>query len=113
MRRKIMTDRDVMKIVIHLLSAATNQFSLAPKDKAICKECAEKLNQHFFGKKAASYSADAKKKIINLSVATTQKFSMSDSLKQNLWLDANEARKEAGLDEDEFLMEMINDIFFG
>lgn len=38
---------------------------------------------------------------------------MSDSLKQNLWLDANEARKEAGLDEDEFLMEMINDIFFG
>ena len=106
-----MTDRDVMKIVIHLLSAATNQFSLAPKD--ICKECAEKLNQHFFGKKAASYSADAKKKIISLSVATTQKFSMSDSLKQNLWLDANEARKEAGLDEDEFLMEMINDIFFG
>mgnify|MGYP000272115043 CR=1 FL=1 len=103
-----MTDRDVMKIVIHLLSAATNQFSLA-----ICKECAEKLNQHFFGKKAASYSADAKKKIISLSVATTQKFSMSDSLKQNLWLDANEARKEAGLDEDEFLMEMINDIFFG
>ena len=89
-----MTDRDVMKIVIHLLSAATNQFSLAPKDKAICKECAEK-------------------KIISLSVATTQKFSMSDSLKQNLWLDANEARKEAGLDEDEFLMEMINDIFFG
>lgn len=106
-----MTDRDVMKIVIHLLSAATNQFSLAPKDKAICKECAEKLNQHFFGKKTASYSADAKKKLINLSVAATQAFSMSDSLKQNLLLGANEARKEAGLDEDEILMERINAVF--
>lgn len=108
-----MTDRDVMKIVIQLLSAATNQFSLAPKDKAICKECAEKLNQHFFGKKTASYSADAKKKIINLSVAAIQASSMSDSLKQKLLLDVNEARQEAGLDEDEILTEIINDIFFG
>lgn len=108
-----MTDKDVMKIVIHLLSATTNQFSLAPKDKAICKECAEKLNQHFFGKKTASYSADAKKKIINLSVAATQAFSMSDFLEQNLLLGANEARIEAGLDEDEILMEIINDTLFG
>lgn len=59
-----MTDRDVMKIVIHLLSAATNQFSLAPKDKAICKECAEKLNQHFFGKRQLLIPQMQKRKLL-------------------------------------------------
>lgn len=108
-----MTDRDVMKMLIKLFEAEAKRLSLLEKDRKICKECAEKLNQHFFGKKTASYSADAKKKVINLSVAAIQESCMSDSLKQKLLLDVNEVRKKAGLDEDEILMEIINDTLFG
>ena len=106
-----MPDKEMMKLIIKLFEEETKRLSLLEKDQKICRECAEILKRHFLGKKTASYSADAKKKIINLSVTKITESSMSDSLKRKLLLDVDEIRKEAGLDEDKILMEIINDIF--
>lgn len=46
-----MTDRDVMKMLIKLFEAEAKRLSLLEKDRKICKECAEKLNQHFSEKR--------------------------------------------------------------
>ena len=108
-----MTDKEMMKLIIKLFEEETKRLSLLEKDRKICRECAEILKRHFLGKKTASYSADAKKKIINLSVTKITESSMSDSLRRKLLLDVDEIRKEAGLEDNELLWEMINDIFFG
>lgn len=107
-----MTDKDIMKLLIKLFDAASQQLSLLEKDREVCKKCAEMLKQQFFGKKRASYAADVKKKIINLAVTKIAELSMSDSLKHTLLSEVNEVRKKAGLDEDVILKEIIDGIFF-
>lgn len=107
-----MTDKDIMKLIIKLFEAEAKRLSLLEKDRKICKECAEMLKKHFFGKKVASYAADAKKKIVNLSVAKITESSMSASLKQKLLQEVEEIRKKDGLESDEFLKEIVYDEFF-
>lgn len=46
-----MTDKDIMKLLIKLFDAASQQLSLLEKDREVCKKCAEMLKQQFFGKK--------------------------------------------------------------
>lgn len=38
-----MTDKDIMKLLIKLFDAASQQLSLLEKDREVCKKCAEML----------------------------------------------------------------------